>query len=116
MSEVNQNNAKSDNEVINNTPTSAFDFEHEDIKNSNHLHTPSWSDSEDEIEKLKSYILGEGIHATKFQLDTMFNNKDVMREAVKNCVMDNTKNVFVKNMMCHSFEKLCTWFAKIKLK
>jgi hypothetical protein len=69
--EVNQNNMNFDN---------ATAFENDLNEDSDELNTPPESDDEEEMKKFPNYKLGEGIN---FQLTLKFNNKELIREAVK---------------------------------
>ncbi|CAK8544172.1 unnamed protein product [Lathyrus sativus] len=60
---------------------------------SDQLHTsPDNGDDEKKIEKFPSFRSGEGL---QFQLDILFNNKELVREAVKDYLMDMKKNQVV---------------------
>lgn len=64
----------------------------EESKDSDYLFTPPKTD-DDEVVKYPTHKSGVG---TKFHLEMMFTNKEMIREAIKDCGMENQKNVFIK--------------------
>ncbi|XP_050918716.1 uncharacterized protein LOC127136166 [Lathyrus oleraceus] len=66
---------------------------HGDSEDSDHLYTPPGSDDEDEGMKYPTYKSSQGM---KFQLRMLFTNKEMIRDVVKDYVMENQKNVFIK--------------------
>lgn len=60
---------------------------------SDKLYTPPASEDEQEYEHFPNFKNGETI---KFQLGMVFNNKDLIWDAIKEYAMDSKKNVFLK--------------------
>lgn len=56
------------------------EFHHDNGEDSDQLQTPPGSEDDEEYERFPSYKVGEG---TKFQLGMIFNNKDLVRDAIK---------------------------------
>jgi hypothetical protein len=87
--EVNQNNVNSSNV----DPTNAADFENDLNEDSDELNTPPGSDDEEAVEKFPNYKPSEGI---SFQTTLKFNNKKLIREAVKEYAMEKNYNIWIK--------------------
>ncbi|KAI5395136.1 hypothetical protein KIW84_061653 [Lathyrus oleraceus] len=68
------------------------DFHHDNGEDSDQLHTPPGSEDDEEYERFPSYKVGEEI---KFQLGMIFNNKDFVRDAIKEYDMLEKKNVYL---------------------
>lgn len=60
---------------------------------SNVLHTPPTSDDDEEHERFPAYKSGK---VFKFQLGIIFNNKEMVRDALKEYAMEIKKNVALK--------------------
>ncbi|KAI5400787.1 hypothetical protein KIW84_065592 [Lathyrus oleraceus] len=55
---------------------------------SDQLHTPPESEDDEEYEMFITYKVDEG---TKFQFDMVFNNKELVRDAIKEYAMEEKK-------------------------
>ncbi|KAI5420022.1 hypothetical protein KIW84_043989 [Lathyrus oleraceus] len=72
---------------------SSVEFEQGHNEDFDQLHIPHDSEDEQEYENFPSYESGERI---KFQLGMVFNNKYLIRDAIKEYATETMKNVFLE--------------------